>query len=144
MIRVIASGSICPFKRSPITTSQLDKESKKFKDYWEGLKNLSNKMPKRTIDYDDLQTVRGVDMETDLPYKDTLFTVVAESFFQEEEPIGYVSEKVIKPILHKHPFILMSTPDSLTYLKSLGFKVSIDTLILLTPLLYKLSAYFSN
>ena len=61
----------------------LDKESKKFKDYWEGLKNLSNKMPKRTIDYDDLQTVRGVDMETDLPYKDTLFTVVAESFFFE-------------------------------------------------------------
>ena len=84
-------------------------------------------MPKRTIDYDDLQTVRGVDMETDLPYKDTLFTVVAESFFQEEEPIGYVSEKVIKPILHKHPFILMSTPDSLTYLKSLGFKTFSDT-----------------
>ena len=105
----------------------LDKESKKFKDYWEGLKNLSNKMPKRTIDYDDLQTVRGVDMETDLPYKDTLFTIVAESFFQEEEPIGYVSEKVIKPILHKHPFILMSTPDSLTYLKSLGFKTFSDT-----------------
>ena len=105
----------------------IDKESEKFKNYWEGLKNLSIKQSKRTIDYDDLESVKGVDMETDIPYKDSLFTIVAESFFNEEEPIGYISEKVIKPIIHKHPFILLSTSDSLTYLKSIGFKTFGDT-----------------
>ena len=105
----------------------IDKESDKFKKYWDGLNELWETKPKRFIDYEDLEKVRGVDMETDIPYKDSYFTIVAESFFFEEEPIGYISEKVIKPILHKHPFILLSTPDSLTYLKSLGFRTFGET-----------------
>ena len=66
-------------------------------------------------------------METDIPYKDTLFTVVSESFFYERERIGYVSEKVIKPILHKHPFIVLSTTGTLTWLHNMGFKTFGDT-----------------
>ena len=105
----------------------MDKEGTKIKRYWSLLNDLIETSPKKTIDYDELWKVRGEGMETDIPYKDTLFTVVAESFFYEEERIGYVSEKIIKPILHKHPFIVLSTSGTLTWLQSMGFKTFGDT-----------------
>ena len=99
----------------------------KFKRYWKILNDLIDKCSKKTIDYENLWQVRGEGMETDIPYKDTLFTVVSESFFYERERIGYVSEKVIKPILHKHPFIVLSTTGTLTWLHNMGFKTFGDT-----------------
>ena len=46
-------------------------------------------------------------METDIPYKDSMFTIVGESYFTENQNIGYISEKVFKPIAHHHPFIII-------------------------------------
>lgn len=104
-----------------------EQDSPKFQRYWKILEDLIEKAPKKTIDYERLWDVRGEGMETDIPYKDTLFTVVAESFFYEMERIGYVSEKVIKPILHQHPFIVLSTSGTLTWLHNMGFKTFGET-----------------
>lgn len=105
----------------------MDKNSDKFEKYWNQLNELRKNKPKRTIDYEDLKSVQGINMETDIPYKNSLFTIVAESFFYEEEKIGYISEKVLKPIIHKHPFVVLSTSGTLTWLKNMGFKTFSDT-----------------
>ena len=105
----------------------MEPDSNEFKRYWNQLKEFRLNKPKRTIDYEDLKSVHGVNMETDIPYKDSLFTIVAESFFYEDEKLGYISEKVIKPIIHKHPFIVLSTPGTLTWLKNIGFRTFAET-----------------
>lgn len=61
-------------------------------------------------------------------YRDSLLSVVTETFFfktvsdiYDDEGI-FFSEKTFKPILAKHPFILMNRPRSLKALRSLGYR----------------------
>lgn len=64
-----------------------------------------------------------------LYYKNSYFSLVTETFFfskfnslrWEEESI-FFSEKIFKPIACNHPFILVSRPKSLEYLRKLGYK----------------------
>jgi len=61
--------------------------------------------------------------EHKLPYKsytESFCNVICETKFAQ--PFGYFSEKVIHAMYFKRPFILVSTPRSLEYLKSYGFK----------------------
>jgi hypothetical protein len=44
-----------------------------------------------------------------------------QSLINTEDHI-FLSEKIFRPIALKHPFILVSTPNTLKYLKKLGFK----------------------
>ena len=53
-------------------------------------------------------------------YLETLFSVVSETLFEEESI--FLSEKVAKPLLNLHPFIVISTPYTLKKLRELGFK----------------------
>jgi len=54
-------------------------------------------------------------------YENSYFSIASETYFFEN--IGRTfTEKTFKPILYKHPFILMSNPNSLTLLKQLGYK----------------------
>lgn len=53
-------------------------------------------------------------------FEKTFFSIVTESEIANDTI--YFSEKTIKPILAKHPFILISSPNSLQKLKSYGFK----------------------
>tara|TARA_Y100000356_G_scaffold40253_1_gene31219 strand:- start:2027 stop:3358 length:1332 start_codon:yes stop_codon:yes gene_type:complete len=83
---------------------------------------LYEKVPKKIVDFEDKKSIFGLQMETDIPYKDSMFTVVGESYFTENQNIGYISEKVFKPIAHHHPFIMIGVPGLLEYLNDLGFK----------------------
>mgnify|MGYP003641054430 CR=1 FL=1 len=94
---------------------------------WERFKAIRERKPKQTIDYDDLNEINGIGMETDIPYKDSMFTVVAESYFWENEYIGYISEKIWKPIIHKHPFIVFGNVNVLAHLQHWGFKTYGET-----------------
>jgi len=78
--------------------------------------------PKRVIDFDDTDNIHGLWMETDVPYTDSMFTIVSESYFFEKTKVHYISEKVIKPIMHSHPFILFAKSGVLKFLKEKGFK----------------------
>ena len=67
-------------------------------------------------------------------YDNSYFSVVTETFFFRhpqtniladaiyDEISIFFSEKIFKPIICKHPFILLCRPHSLEYLKKLGYK----------------------
>lgn len=69
-------------------------------------------------------------LDTDSQYYDnSYFSLVTETFFFKrnstsfwDETSIFFSEKIFKPIACGHPFILVSRPNSLTYLKKLGYK----------------------
>jgi hypothetical protein len=64
-----------------------------------------------------------VDNNLDYHYENTYFSVVSETNYFKELGEGlFLSEKVFKPILRCHPFILVSRPHSLKKLKELGYK----------------------
>lgn len=52
--------------------------------------------------------------------KNALLNVVVETVYQY--PYPYITEKTFRPILHKRPFVLIGAPNSLKFLKSIGFK----------------------
>jgi hypothetical protein len=60
------------------------------------------------------------------PYDSTLFSntslsVVPETHFLNGD-IVWITEKTFKAIANKHPFVISSVPQSLAYLRSIGFK----------------------
>jgi len=68
-------------------------------------------------------------IESDLDYyKNSYFSLVTETFFFKRITSGFdefsifFSEKIFKPIICKHPFILMCRPNSLKYLRKMGYK----------------------
>jgi hypothetical protein len=56
-------------------------------------------------------------------YNKSYFSIVSNTcFFSEDEPAITLNEKEYKPIIAKHPFILIATSGTLALLKTLGFK----------------------
>jgi len=83
--------------------------------------NYLNENPKKTVDYEDLESVWGYGFETKEIYKQSLISILSETNFYEET--GYLSEKIWKPIAHGHPFILVGPYNSLKSLREdFGFK----------------------
>lgn len=63
----------------------------------------------------------------DLKYHaNSYFSLVTETlFFKNDVHAGnsiFLTEKTFRPVIHKHPFILVSTANSLTHLRKLGYK----------------------
>jgi hypothetical protein len=54
------------------------------------------------------------------PYRDTFFSIVTETHFSNN--VLFVSEKAWKPLVNEHPFVIVGTPGTLAYLRSLGFQ----------------------
>ena len=64
-----------------------------------------------------------VDNNLDYHYENTYFSVVNETNYFKDLGEGlFLSEKVFKPILKCHPFIIVSRPYSLVKLRELGYK----------------------
>ena len=82
--------------------------------------NLMIEKKKVVLDYEDFETVHGFGMETKELYENTYFSIVAETEFSEYQKS--ITEKILKPIMHCHPFIVLGSPDSLSTLKKFGFK----------------------
>lgn len=60
-------------------------------------------------------------------YRDSYFSIVLETYF-ENHHLNFFTEKIFKPIIHKHPFVLVSTPHMLESLRSYGYK-TFDSII---------------
>jgi len=55
-------------------------------------------------------------------YQNSYFSIVTSTFsLAKEEPSVGFTEKEIKPILYKHPFLINNLPGALKHLKSMGF-----------------------
>jgi hypothetical protein len=78
------------------------------------------KSQRKTIDYDDLESVWGFNFENKEPYLDTYIHILSETNFYETGL--YLSEKTWKPIGHLQPFIMVNKPGALKELHRLGFK----------------------
>jgi hypothetical protein len=67
-------------------------------------------------------------MPRDLQHSNILYKVIMNSFVnivtetRYDTPFQFISEKTLKPIISKRPFILLSSPGTLALLKSFGFK----------------------
>ena len=87
------------------------------------------KMPDLYLDEGDLVTNRAdivLTPEHNRLYEQSYFSVVSETHFYMShkgyEPTRFLSEKAWKPILFKHPFIMVSTPHILPCLRQIGYQ----------------------
>lgn len=86
------------------------------------------KLPNLYLDTNDLVSDRLSISSQNINHNDTIklyensyFSIVSETYFFQQ--IGRTfTEKIFKPILYKHPFILMSNPYSLSLLRKIGYK----------------------
>lgn len=78
-------------------------------------------LPPMYLDTEDLVTNRAEHEPTIADYyMETYFSVVNETTYYENTP--FLSEKIFKTIGMGHPFIIATAPNSLQYLKELGYK----------------------
>lgn len=84
---------------------------------------ISN-LPDLIVDTNDLSfnPVRLDDFSNTVDfYKNSYFSVVSETCFYED--VGrFLTEKTFKAIAHKHPFLMISSPGTLTALRDMGYK----------------------
>lgn len=83
-------------------------------------------LPPMFLDTDELHINRAVStIDTNQYYENSYFSVVSETTFftrYSYNSFRFLSEKVFKPIAMKHPFILVTVPNSLEILKIMGYK----------------------
>lgn len=83
-------------------------------------------LPPMLLDTTELHTNRAeATNSTNIFYKESYFSVVSETTFYYKDSLTnsrFLSEKTFKPILFKHPFILVTVPKSLRVLKKLGYR----------------------
>lgn len=83
-------------------------------------------LPPLYLDTTDLVTNRAEHQDsTDRYYADSYFSIVNETTYHNVEHlqgVPFLSEKIFKAIAYSHPFILVSYPNSLQYLRRLGYK----------------------
>jgi len=96
--------------------------------------------PPMYLDTEDLITNRAEQTNsTDRYYLDSYFSLVNETTYHTKpgyDGVPFLSEKIFKCIAMKHPFIMVTAPNSLKYLKELGYQTfnglideSYDTII---------------
>ena len=88
-------------------------------------KDRVKNIPEMKLDQSDM-TINHAHMltdSTDMYYENTYFSVISETNFFKETGEGlFVSEKIFRPILKKHPFILLSRPHTLNIMQNIGYK----------------------
>lgn len=97
------------------------------KDQGEALASL----PPLYLDTEDLVTNRALIDDTLTPYYEkSLISIISETNYYTRhsgmESSCFLSEKAWKPILFKHPFMIISTPGILSSLRQLGYKTFSD------------------
>ncbi len=100
--------------------NKLDSEWMDMEIVKEHLVDLKNNRSKFTYDFDDLDSLFGINWETSKVYDDSMFTLVNET--SALPTTFYVSEKTMKPIGQCHPFLIYGSIGTLKHLKERGFK----------------------
>lgn len=88
-------------------------------------KNRIKNIPEMKLDQSDMTInhAHSFTDSTDMYYENTYFSVVSETNFFKDIGEGlFVSEKIFRPILKKHPFILLSRPHTLNMMQNIGYK----------------------
>lgn len=92
-----------------------------------GVRQYADRIPlKLNIEPDENATYLK-DTDYDM-FKNSYFSLVTETLFNESDGTIFFSEKIFKPIAMKHPFILVNAPGSLARLRELGYR-TFETII---------------
>jgi len=102
-----------------IESLNINVEKKYINDILNGYQ-LMIKQNKKIVDYELTPYLSGFGNESKELYEKTFFSIVQETEFSVWQQA--ITEKVIQPIMHHHPFVLIGSPYSLKNLKRLGFK----------------------
>jgi len=92
------------------------------KQYWSSSVELNN-LPKIELDTQNVQNKQNFNTSFSSNwkhYQETYLSIVSETIYDIR--LNFFSEKICKPLINLHPFILMSTPYSLRKLQEFGFK----------------------
>lgn len=120
-----------PFPRFPKAYEYLIDDTwdyKKIRPILEQNKESICAIPDMYLDTTDLVTNRAdLDVASEAYlYNETYFSVVSETNYYMDkkghEGTRFLSEKVFKPIIYKHPFLVVSTPGIIKALHSIGYQ----------------------
>jgi hypothetical protein len=105
----------------PSHIEDVSEKFEKFIDVIERQKNVINQLP-IVLDTPIFENSINKFRRTMLKYYgETYFSVVTETSYDNDH-LFFPTEKVFKPILYKHPFIVVSTPNYLKNLREMGYK----------------------
>lgn len=95
-----------------------------FQSIWTAHEKTICNIPNLTLDFPELVTNRAhLDLSVNTYYENSYFSVVSETnYYQSISPAKFFSEKTFKAITFKHPFILVTVPNSLPILRELGYQ----------------------
>lgn len=94
------------------------------RDFEHLLEKIRNLVP-LVIDEEDFTQNFAVGFEKAWPYEKSYFSIVTETNFYDSGVV-FFSEKIWKPILNYHPFILVGSPRSLETLQTFGYETFSD------------------
>lgn len=81
---------------------------------------IKNKLP-LVYDMSNFQINHAQNFNKDI-YKNTWFSLITETLYEDWKPTIFFSEKIFKPMRANHPFVLVSHTRAIEYLKKIGFK----------------------
>lgn len=102
------------FDRSKISLGQFEFDEEEQPSDFEHISKMTPILIDRTLDINWAPNIEISDFE------ETFISIVTETLV--DESVLFISEKIWKPIVLGHPFLIMGNINTLKYLKSLGFK----------------------
>jgi len=89
-----------------------------FKDHKEQILSIPNLI----VDSDDLSSTPAYHPANEISiYQDSYFSVVSETYYYNNKT-RFITEKTLRTIVSKHPFILLAPPRSLDFFREKGYK----------------------
>jgi hypothetical protein len=87
-------------------------------------------IPQMYLDQENLEINHNESLKSTLDmYRNTYFSVITETnFYFAQEPALFLTEKIFKALAHKHPFVVLGRPKTLSFLKDIGYK-TFDSII---------------
>jgi len=96
----------------------------KFKLTEEDIDKIHSTLPLKIDEFVEASEMAGLYSAVDPYYQTSLISVVTETNFENNDIFN--TEKIFKPMVHRHPFILVGPYKTLEYLKDMGYKTFSD------------------
>lgn len=88
------------------------------------IENLHKSLPLKLDEFDEASKMASLYGKIDKFYQSSLISIVTETNFENNDIFN--TEKIFKPMVHRHPFILVGPYKALANLKDMGYKTFSD------------------
>jgi hypothetical protein len=90
----------------------------------EDIDKIHSTLPLKIDEFIEASKMAGLYSDVDPYYQTSLISVVTETNFENNDIFN--TEKIFKPMVHRHPFILVGPYKTLEHLKNMGYKTFSD------------------